>query len=407
MNQRKKLVVIGNGMAGIRTIEELLKIAPDLYDITVFGAEPHPNYNRIMLSPVLAGEQTIDDIILNPVAWYAQHGINLHMGKVVTSVDRRNRVVTAADGTQAHYDRLLLATGSQPFVLPVPGHDLPGVITYRDIADTKAMIEATRAHRHAVVIGGGLLGLEAANGLNVRGMSVTVVHLADWLLERQLDPEAGQLLKASLAERGLKFALSASTSACVADEQGRVRAVELKDGQQIPADLVVMAAGIRPDVRLATSMGLQCNRGILVTDTLQTLTDPRIYAVGECASHRGTAYGLVSPLYEQAVVCANHLANYGIGLYLGSQICTKLKVTGIDLFSAGDFMGAEGTDSIVLRDPVRGVYKKLVLKGDVLVGACLYGDIQDGAWYFDLIRQGQNVADQRDTLVFGPQDPVS
>ncbi|RTL32818.1 MAG: NAD(P)/FAD-dependent oxidoreductase [Burkholderiales bacterium] len=406
MNQRKKLVVIGNGMAGIRTIEELLKIAPDLYDITVFGAEPHPNYNRIMLSPVLAGEQTIDDIILNPVAWYAQHGITLHMGKVVTSVDRRNRIVTAADGTQAHYDRLLLATGSQPFVLPVPGHDLPGVITYRDIADTKAMIEATRAHQHAVVIGGGLLGLEAANGLNVRGMSVTVVHLADWLLERQLDPEAGELLKASLAERGLKFALSASTSACLADEQGRVRAVELKDGQQIPADLVVMAAGIRPDVRLATSMGLQCQRGILVTDTLQTLTDPRIYAVGECASHRGTAYGLVSPLYEQAVVCANHLANYGIGLYLGSQICTKLKVTGIDLFSAGDFMGAEGTDSIVLRDPVRGVYKKLVLKGDVLVGTCLYGDIQDGAWYFDLIRQGQNVADQRDTLVFGPQDPA-
>ena len=406
MNQRKKLVVIGNGMAGIRTIEELLKIAPDLYDITVFGAEPHPNYNRIMLSPVLAGEQTIDDIILNPVAWYAQHGITLHMGKVVTSVDRRKRIVTGADGTQAHYDRLLLATGSQPFVLPVPGHDLPGVITYRDIADTKAMIEATRAHRHAVVIGGGLLGLEAANGLNVRGMSVTVVHLADWLLERQLDPEAGQLLKASLAERGLKFALSASTSACLADEQGRVRAVELKDGQQIPADLVVMAAGIRPDVRLATGMGLQCQRGILVTDTLQTLTDPRIYAVGECASHRGTAYGLVSPLYEQAVVCANHLANYGIGLYLGSQICTKLKVTGIDLFSAGDFMGAEGTDSIVLRDPVRGVYKKLVLKGDVLVGACLYGDIQDGAWYFDLIRQGQNVADQRDTLVFGPQDPA-
>lgn len=399
---KKKLVVIGNGMAGIRTIEELLKIAPDQYEITVFGAEPHPNYNRIMLSPVLAGEQTIDDIILNPVDWYAEHGIVLHMGKAVTSVDRLARVVTASDGTQAHYDRLLMATGSQPFVLPVPGHDLAGVITYRDIADTNAMIEAARVHRHAVVIGGGLLGLEAANGLNVRGMSVTVIHLGDWLLERQLDPVAAQLLQTNLQERGLNFALGAHTAACLADDQGRVKAVQLKDGREIPADLVVMAAGIRPDIRLATDMGLQCNRGILVTDTLQTLTDPRIYAVGECANHRGTAYGLVAPLYEQAAVCANHLADFGIGRYLGSQVSTKLKVTGIDLFSAGDFMGGEGTESLVLRDPIRGVYKKLVLKNGVLVGACLYGDIQDGSWYFDLIKQKQHVEDRRNTLVFGP-----
>ncbi len=399
---RKKLVVIGNGMAGIRTIEELLKIAPDQYDITVFGAEPHPNYNRIMLSPVLAGEQTLDDIVLNSVEWYAAHGICLHMGKAVVEVDRVQRVVKAADGTQARYDRLLLATGSQPFILPVPGHDLPGVIAYRDIADTNAMIEATRTHRHAVVIGGGLLGLEAANGLNARGMSVTVVHLADWLLERQLDREAAKLLEANLSERGLHFALQAHTAACLADASGRVRAVQLKDGREIPADLVVMAAGVRPDVRLATAMGLQCNRGVLVSDTLQTLTDPRIYAVGECANHRGTAYGLVAPLYEQAIVCANHLADFGIGRYLGSQVSTKLKVTGIDLFSAGSFMSAEDTQDIILRDPVRGVYKKLVLRGDVLVGACLYGDIQDGSWYFDLIRQGQDISDQRDTLVFGP-----
>jgi len=403
MTERKKLVVIGNGMAGIRTIEELLKIAPEQYDITVFGAEPHPNYNRIMLSPVLAGEQTVDEIILNPVAWYADHGITLHMGKAVTSVDRQQRVVTAADGTQAPYDRLLLATGSQPFVLPVPGHELDGVITYRDIADTQAMIEATQVHRHAVVIGGGLLGLEAANGLNVRGMSVTVVHLGDWLLERQLDRVAGKLLESNLTERGLHFALNAHTAACLDDGQGRVRAVQLKDGQEIPADLVVMAAGVRPDIRLASSMGLQCNRGILVTDTLQTLTDPRIYAVGECANHRGTAYGLVAPLYEQATVCANHLAGFGIGRYLGSQVSTKLKVTGIDLFSAGDFMGEEGTQSLVLRDPIRGIYKKLVLKGDILVGACLYGDIQDGSWYFDLIKQGKHITDCRRTLVFGPQ----
>jgi nitrite reductase (NADH) large subunit len=399
---RKKLVVVGNGMAGVRTVEELLKLAPDQYDITVFGAEPHPNYNRIMLSPVLAGEQTVDDIILNPVAWYASHGITLHMGKAVTAVDRQRRTVTAADGTQAAYDRLLLATGSQPFILPVPGHDLAGVISYRDIADTHAMIEAARTHRHAVVIGGGLLGLEAANGLTMRGMSVTVVHIGEWLLERQLDREAAQLLEANLRERGLHFALGAHTAACLADAQGRVRAVQLKDGREIPADLVVMAAGVRPDVRLATAIGLQCNRGVLVSDTLQTLTDPRIYAVGECANHRGTAYGLVAPLYEQAIVCANHLADHGIGRYLGSQVSTKLKVTGIDLFSAGDFMGGEGRDEIVLRDPVRGVYKKLVLQGDVLVGACLYGDIADGSGYFDLIKQGRNIAAQRDTLVFGP-----
>ena len=398
---RNQLVVIRNGMAGVRTVAELLKIAPAHYDITLFGAEPHPNYNRIMLSPVLAGEQTVDDIVLNPVAWYAAHGITLHMGKPVTAVNRRERTVTAADGTQARYDRLLLATGSQPFVLPVPGHDLQGVVTYRDIADTNAMIEAARTHRHAVVIGGGLLGLEAANGLALRGMAVTVVHLGDWLLERQLDRVAADLLQAELSERGLRFALSAHTAACLDDGQGRVRAVQLKDGTEIPADLVVMAAGVRPDVRLATAIGLQCNRGVLVSDTLQTLTDPRIYAVGECANHRGMAYGLVAPLYEQAVVCANHLADFGIGRYLGSQVSTKLKVTGIDLFSAGDFMGADGTEAIVLRDPVRGIYKKLVLKDGVLVGACLYGDIDDGSAYFELIRSGASVAQQRDMLAFG------
>lgn len=402
-NDRKRLVVIGNGMAGVRTLEELLKVAPDRYDITVFGAEPHPNYNRIMLSPVLAGEQTVDDIVLNPVAWYEQHGIRLHRGKTVTAVDRQRRIVTADDGTEAPYDRLLMATGSQPFVPPVPGHDLPGVVTYRDIADTQAMIEASRIHRHAVVIGGGLLGLEAANGLNQRGMDVTVLHLGAWLLERQLDSEAARLLQASLAARGLKFVLQAQTAACHANAQGRVGAIALQDGRTLPADLVVMAAGIRPEVRLASRMGLQCQRGILVSDTLQTLTDPRIYAVGECANHRGTAYGLVAPLYEQAVVCANHLADIGIGRYLGSQVSTQLKVTGIHLFSAGDFMGGPDTQNIVLRDPLRGVYKKLVLRGDTLVGACLYGDTQDGPTYFSLIRQGASVAAQRDTLMFGPR----
>ncbi len=399
--KKMKLVMVGNGMAGVRTLEELLKVAPDLYEITVFGAEPHPNYNRILLSPVLAGEQTIDEIILNPLAWYADNGITLHLGKKVVSVDRTRRVVTAEDGTEAEYDRLLLATGSTPFILPVPGKDLEGVIAYRDIADTDYMIETARTHKHAVVIGGGLLGLEAANGLMLRGMDVTVVHIASWLMERQLDEVAARLLQRSLEERGLKFRIGAQTQELVGGEDGRVKSVKFKDGTEVAADLVVMAAGIRPNTTLAEQIGIHCNRGIVVTDTMQTVTDPRVYAVGECAAHRGIAYGLVAPLFEQGKVCANHLALFGIGRYTGSQVSTKLKVTGIDLFSAGDFMGGEGTEEIVLSDPFGGVYKKLVLRGNKLVGACLYGDTVDGSYYFKLIREGACVNDKRDRLMFG------
>lgn len=403
--KKLKLVMIGNGMAGVRTIEELLKLAPDLYDITVFGAEPHPNYNRILLSPVLAGEQTIDEIILNPIEWYQEHGITLHLGKKVVDVDRRRRVVTAEDGTTASYDRLLIATGSNPFIPPVPGKDLEGVVAYRDIKDTNTMIQAAQRYKHAVVVGGGLLGLEAANGLMLRGMQVTVVHIAPWLMERQLDEVAGKMLQKSLEDRGLKFMIGAHTAALIGDRDGgrsgRVMAVQFKDGSEVPADLVVMAAGIRPNTELAERIGLYCNRGIVVTDTMQTITDPRIYAVGECASHRGVAYGLVAPLFEQGKVCATHLAEFGIGRYTGSQVSTKLKVTGIDLFSAGDFMGGEGTEEIVLSDPYAGVYKKLVLKDDRLVGACLYGDTVDGAWYFKLLREGRPVHDIRDRLMFG------
>jgi len=402
---KMKLVMVGNGMAGVRTLEELLKIAPDLYDITVFGAEPHPNYNRILLSPVLAGEQTIPEIVLNPLAWYAEHGITLHLGKTVAQIDRVRRVVRASDGTEAAYDRLLVATGSTPFILPVPGKSLEGVIGYRDIADTEAMIDAATKYKHAVVIGGGLLGLEAANGLMLRGMKVTVVHIAPWLMERQLDDVAGGLLRKSLSDRGLDFLIGAQTESLVGDAgdggAGRVKAVRFKDGTQVPADLVVMAAGIRPNTALAEAAGLHCQRGITVTDTLQTVTDARIWAVGECAAHRGIAYGLVAPLFEQAKVCATHLAEFGIGRYLGSQVSTKLKVTGIDLFSAGDFMGGAGCDEIVLSDPQGGVYKKLVIKDDKLVGACLYGDTVDGSWYFKLLREGRSVSDIRDRLMFG------
>ncbi|AEG93761.1 nitrite reductase large subunit NirB [Ramlibacter tataouinensis] len=398
---RGKLVMVGNGMAGVRTLEELLKVAPGMYDITVFGAEPHPNYNRILLSPVLAGEQTLQDIVLNSWDWYRDNDIRLHAGKKVVAVDRARRIVRAADGTEAPYDRLLLATGSNPFLLPVPGKDLPGVVAYRDIADTQAMIDAAARYRKAVVIGGGLLGLEAANGLLKRGMDVSVVHTGPWLMERQLDEVAGQLLRQSLEERGLKFLLGAQTRELVAGEDGRVAGVRFKDGSELEARLVVMAVGIRPNTELAQAMGLHLNRGVVVHDTLQTVTDARIWAVGECAAHRGIAYGLVAPLFEQAKVAANHLAQFGIGRYTGSLTSTKLKVTGIDLFSAGNFTGGEGCEEIVMSDPFGGVYKKLVIQDDRLVGACLYGDTVDGRWYFQLLREGRSIADIRDKLMFG------
>ncbi len=398
--RKMRLVLVGNGMAGVRALEELLKLAPDLYDITVFGAEPHPNYNRILLSPVLSGEQTLDQIVLNDLDWYAANGIALHVGKEVIEIDRRRRLVRAADGTEAEYDRLLLATGSNPVILPLPGAKLEGVITYRDIGDTQRMIEAASRHAHAVVIGGGLLGLEAANGLKARGMDVTVVHLMQWLMERQLDRTAGGLLQASLEKKGLKFRLAAQTKEIVAGESGRVAAVRLADGETLAAELVVMAVGIRPNTALAEKAGLHCPRGIAVNDTMQTF-DPRIYAVGECVNHRGIAYGLVAPLFEMAKVCANHLAQFGIGRYTGSATSTKLKVTGIDLFSAGDFGGGEGTEEITLSDPVGGVYRKLVLRDDKLIGSVLYGDTVDGAYYFKLLREGRSVAEFRDRLMFG------
>ncbi len=403
--KKSKLVMVGNGMAGVRTLEELLKIAPDLYEITVFGAEPHPNYNRILLSPVLAGEQTLEQIVLNDWSWYEDNHITLHAGFSVTQVDRTRRMVhatnAAGETVSVAYDRLIMATGSNPFMLPIPGKDLQGVLAYRDIADTQAMIDAAEHYKHAVVIGGGLLGLEAANGLMKRGMQVAVVHAAEWLMERQLDDVAGKMLQKSLQERGMQFLMQAQTQELLASDTGRVRAVRFKDGTEVPADLVVMAVGIRPNVSLAQNMRLHVNRGIVVNDTMQTTTDARIYAVGECAEHRGVAYGLVAPLFEQGKVAANHLAEFGIGRYQGSLTSTKLKVTGIDLFSAGDFMGGEGTEEIVMSDPGAGLYKKLVLKDDKLVGACLYGNTVDGSWYFKLLRDGRPVSDLRDKLMFG------
>ena len=398
MTKKEKLVLIGNGMAGVRALEELLALEQGMYDITVFGAEPYGNYNRILLSPVLAGEKTIDDIMLNDEQWYVDHGITLHKGKTITEINRARRKVVADDGTVADYDRLLLATGSRPFIIPVPGSDLAGVVSFRDIHDVNTMLAASRSQKRAVVIGGGLLGLEAANGLLKQGMDVTVVHLLDSLMERQLDKPAAALLKASLEERGLNFLMEAQTEAVLGDE--RVRGVRFKDGLEIPADLVVMAVGIRPNIELAQKAGLYCERGIVVNDTMQTF-DPRIYALGECVQHRGQTYGLVAPLFEQAKVCANHLAGLGYSRYEGSVTSTKLKVTGIDLFSAGDFLGGGDTEDMVFKDPAQGIYKKLVLKNNTVQGAVLYGDTVDGAWYFQLMRDGTDVSDFREALLFG------
>ncbi|MEW8408253.1 MAG: nitrite reductase large subunit NirB [Candidatus Thiodiazotropha sp.] len=399
--QKERLVLIGNGMAGIRTLEELLKLAPEHYAITVFGAEPHPNYNRIMLSPVLAGEKSVSDIILNEHDWYAENGITLKTGDAVTTIDRVGRRVISESGAAIDYDRLLIATGSNPFIIPVPGHDKRGVIGFRDIADVERMLEAAGRYKKAVVIGGGLLGLEAANGLIKNGMEVTVVHLMDSLMERQLDRPAADLLKSSLESRGLKFLMEAQTTEITGSE--RVEGIRFADGSEIEADLVVMAVGIRPNMALAQDAGIHCDRGIVVNDTMQTF-DPRIYAVGECVQHRNVCYGLVAPLFEQAKVAANHLANHGIARYQGSITSTKLKVTGIDLFSAGEFNEGEGDETLVLQDPGAGVYKKLVLRDNRVKGAVMYGDTLDGSWYFQLLREGTDISAFRGTILFGQHD---
>jgi len=396
---KQRLVVVGNGMAGMRTVEELLKLDPDMFDITVFGAEPRVNYNRILLSPVLAGEKQAEEIVLHPRAWYAQHGITLHTGDPVVGIDRRRRIVRAQSGQEVGYDRLLLATGSSPFILPVPGASLPGVIGFRDLDDVDTMLAASRRGGHAIVIGGGLLGLEAANGLLRRGMEVTVVHLTNSLMNQQLDPQASLLLKAALERRGLRILLGAQTE-CILGE-GRVEAVRFADGLELPADLVVMAAGVRPNIALARDAGLYCERAIVVDDTLQTY-DPRIYAVGECVQHRKATFGLVAPIWEQARVCAAHLAGCGHRRYVQQATATKLKVTGIDLYSAGDIVGLAGSEDLVLRDRHAGVYKRLVLAGNRVTGAVLYGDVVDGPWYFDLIQQGRDITGIRDRLLFGP-----
>jgi nitrite reductase (NADH) large subunit len=395
--QRPHLVVIGNGMAGCRAVEELLARDPHRYRVTIFGAEPHVNYNRIMLSPVLAGEKTFDEIVINGHDWYRDNGIELIAGDPVAQIDRAAKTVTSRVGRTLGYDKLLIATGSDPFIIPVPGKDLPGVVGFRDMNDVDAMLAAADKGGDAVVIGGGLLGLEAAHGLSLRGMKVTVLHLMPTLMERQLDEAAGWLLKSALEARGQTILTGADTAEILGTDA--VEGVRLKDGQVIPASLVVMAVGIRPCTALAREAGLEIGRGIKVDDHMVT-SDPDVLAVGECVEHAGQVYGLVAPLWEMCRALADGLVEQPSG-YRGSVTSTKLKVSGIDVFSAGDFSGGEGAEDIVLRDATRGVYKRVVVKNDRVVGAVLYGDTADGGWYFDLLKKQEDVSTLRDLLIFG------
>jgi nitrite reductase (NADH) large subunit len=411
MTKKLKLVVIGNGMAPGRALDRLFESAPGMYDVTIFNAEPRVNYDRIMLSPLLTGEKTFEDIIIHGDGWYVKHGVTLYKGASVTAIDRSKKTVTSASGVTVAYDKLIIATGSLPIIIPVPGHKLAGVLTYRDLDDVQAMLLAAKSRGSAVVIGGGLLGLEAAVGLKEQGMDVTVVHLAPTLMERQLDAPAGHLLQRAIEARGIRVLTKANTKAILGAK--KVEGVELEDGTCLDASLVVMAVGIKPNAQIARDAGLDVGRGIKVSETMHS-SDVDIFAVGECAEAHGQVFGLVAPLYEMAGVVAAQLSGDATAAFKPSAVATKLKVTGINLFSVGDF--ADGTDreEIVLRDAARNVYKRLVLQDNKLIGAVMYGDTADGAWFFDHIKKSTDISDMRETLIFGPafagggaQDPLA
>ncbi|WP_416407629.1 nitrite reductase large subunit NirB [Agrobacterium rosae] len=407
----EKLVIIGNGMAPGRMLEELFEKAPDRYQVTIFNAEPRVNYDRIMLSPVLSGEKSYKDIIIHGDGWYIQHGITLYKGHRIVNIDRAAKTVTSDHGVTESYDKLVIATGSVPFIIPVPGKDLPGVITYRDLDDVDAMLLAAQSRAKAVVIGGGLLGLEAAAGLSMRGMDVTVLHVMPTLMERQLDPAAGYLLQKAMEDRGIKVITKANTKQIVGTD--KVEGIELDNGTIIPATLVVMAVGIRPNAGLAKDAGLAVNRGIVVDAGMQT-SDGDILSVGECAEVDGMVYGLVAPLYEMARVAASHLAGDTTPAFVHADTPTKLKVTGINLFSIGDFADGDDREEIVLRDATAGVYKRVILKDNRIIGTVLYGETSDGAWFNDLKKKATDISEMRDTLIFGqayqggsPLDPMA
>ncbi|MCB1505162.1 MAG: nitrite reductase large subunit NirB [Hyphomicrobiaceae bacterium] len=423
MGEKKQLVVIGNGMAPGRALERLFELAPDAYDVTIFNAEPRVNYDRIMLSPVLSGEKTYEEIVIHGDGWYVEHGVTLYKGAKVTAINRSAKTVTAEfvastsgqvplqPTVTAPYDQLIIATGSTPIIIPVPGHNLAGVLAYRDLDDVNAMLLAAKARGRAVVIGGGLLGLEAAAGLKEQGMDVTVLHLMPTLMERQLDPAAGHLLKRAIEARGIKVITRANTKSIRGTT--KVEGVELEDGTLLPADLVVMAVGIRPSSGLAKDAGLEVKRGIVVGADMRT-SDPDIFALGECAEAEGQVFGLVAPLYEMAKVVAAQLTGDTSSAFKAAATATKLKVTGINLYSAGDFAEGPDREEIVLRDAARGNYRRLVLQDNRIIGSVMYGDTSDGPWFFDLLKRNVDIGEMRETLIFGqnlaggiPLDPMA
>jgi len=393
------LVVVGNGMAATRFVDELTQRALGRYSIIVIGAEPWLSYNRVLLSSLLAGDVGESAIELKPRGWWNRHGVTTLVGQAVASINRRGRVVTLANGQRFTFSKLVLATGSQPVRLPKPGMGLQNVLTFRDLADVSAMRALMREGARAAVIGGGPLGIEAAYGLAKAGVNVTLVHLMDLLMERQLDPRAGHFLKCAIEAKGIEVLLGADTKRVLGEQ--RATGLELADGRIIGADFVVCAVGIRPNAQLARDAGLAVNGGIMVDDGLTT-SDPNIFALGECAEHRGCVYGLVEPANEQAKILARRLAGDRIVAYLGSTPASSLKVSGVDVFSAGEILGGQGSDIITLEDRGALSYKKLVMRDGRLTGAVLFGDTADGPWYLDLIRSGANVSHWRDVLAFGP-----
>ena len=397
--EKMKLVLVGNGLAGMRCLEDLLDMAPERYEVTVIGEEPWGNYNRIMLSPVLSGDKTIEDIMLHPHAWYHDKGIRFIAGDPAVKIDRPRKQVYTAKGEVIDYDRLVLATGSKPFIPPIQGADLTGVLSFRDIYDVNTMLDYSKNKKNAVVIGGGLLGLEAAYGLKQRGMNVTVLHLTDRIMDRQLDARASTLLRQSIEAKGISIITEANTDALLGTE-GHITQVRLKDGMLLDADLVVLAVGIRPNMALAQSAGLRCNRGVMVNDTMQTF-DPSIYAVGECIEHRNQTFGLVEPLWGQAFICASHLAEHGSLTFKAPTVPTQLKVSGCDVFSAGNFEPADDYEDIILNDEKRHIYKRIIIQKDRVIGAVLFGDTEDGAWYAELIADQTPISNIRNKLLFG------
>jgi nitrite reductase (NADH) large subunit len=393
----ESLVVVGNGMAAARLVDELTKVALGRYAIAVIGDEPRLAYNRVLLSSVLAGETASHDIELRPASWWGNRGVTLKYGCVATEIDVGRRELKIANEESIGFSRLVLATGSMPLRLNVPGADLAGVHTFRDSRDVDMLLTLAAQKKRVVVVGGGLLGLEAAYGLSKAGSSVTLLHLMDRLMERQLDAPAAGLLKSLVERKGIKVVLNANTARLHGET--RVEGIELSDGRRIDADAVVFAAGIRPNIALAKDAGIPVNRGIVVDDVMQTGA-PDIFALGECAEHRGICYGLVEPAYEQARVLARHLAGR-TAAYNGSVVATNLKVSGVSVFSAGDFMGADGSEAIVLNDVRHGTYKKLVISDGRLVGAVLVGDVGDALWYLELIRNREPIASIRNRMMFG------